>query len=266
MSYEADDRAFGRYIENLWMTAPTPPVPVDQEDAKHAISYDDVPDEAPSAPLLNDPVLDEVFKGHGGIYKIELRLGSNRKSNWITAKIDLWESGRYFAGDGDDHMFICGYPDCMAPIPSDCLEGEWVMCPVCQEKARNHNGLQAASSEAAGYKLDESSFDFIPATKHRMVKTEMGFNVPCVRDCILVAGQPDRIATILARMWNKFGGKADIYLKYHPDDIRHQPGLAAARPVWDKKDVLVIYSMEDILKDVLAGASVDERFKALLKA
>jgi hypothetical protein len=265
MVHDADDKAFDRYVQNLWLTAPEP-VAVSEEDAEHAVSFDDVPDEAPAELVRDDPVLNEIFEDVGALYKIEIRLGSKRKTTWVTAKIDLWHSGRYFAGEGDDHMFICSYPDCAAPIPSDCVEGDWVICPTCRDKERNHGGLQAASAEAAGYKLDKEATNLIPATKHRQVKTRMGFSVPCVRDCLLVAAQPDQLADILATYWQKFEGKADIYLKHHPEDIRHTPGKGTFRPVWDKKDALVIYAMEDIVKDTLAGANIIERFKALLTA
>lgn len=267
MSYDADDRAFDRYVQNLWATAPGPASGVvSKEDAEHAVKYDDVSDEPPKELVRDDADLNAVFGDKGALYKIEIRLGSKRKTTWVTAKIDLWHSGRYFAGEGDDHMFICGYPDCTAPIPSDCLEGDWVICPVCRDKDRNHGGLQAASAEAGGYKLDDTSLDLVPATKHRKIKTRMGFSVPCVRDCLLVAAQPSHLADILATLWQKFNCKADIYLKHHPEDIRHAPGQATSRPVWDDKDELVIYAMEDIIKDTLAGADVVERFKALLTA
>jgi hypothetical protein len=267
MSHDQDDKAFERYVENLWLTAPEPPVAVSEEDKKHAINYDDVPDEAPKELVRDDSDLNEVFDDDlEAIYKIEVRFGSKRTTTWATAKIDIWHSGRYYAGEGDDHMFICGYPDCQAPIPSDCLEGNWAICPVCRDKDRNHGGLQAASAEAAGYKIDEKTLDFVPATKHRTVKTPRGFSVPCIRDCLLVHCSPAKLAEVVADLWHKLGGKADIYSKYHPEDIRHAPGHAEFRPVWDERDELVIYSLEAIIADTLAGADLVERFKALFTA
>ena len=77
----------------------------------------------------------------------------------------------------------------------------------------------------------------------------------------------DAFAEEIVKWYNKLNQSADIYIKYHPTDIRVKAmtdafGLEAAR----QRRGLTIYPLANIIKDVSAGSSLKSRFKALLQA
>lgn len=256
-----------------------------------ALLYDDVEQEEPKD-LPEDPEMEKLYdrdKDERAKYKVEIFAGSNRSATWINAQITFWLSGRMLAGGGDDLMFICGYPDCGRPIPSDnvgqtvshellrgqkahyrmkLLDGHWAVCPTCQDKGRNNNGRQAASPEAAGLKLDEHSNELTAATSNMVIKDPLTkIKYPCIRDRLLISATPHRLAEMLARYWEVLGGDADLYLKFNPTHMRKNVEEGAfnhMRGDWDDGTRLAIYSLKNIVRDTSAGADLVSRFKAFL--
>jgi hypothetical protein len=248
------------------------------------INYDDAHLEEATGVQTKSLVDDERAK-----YKIEIRFGSQRSKSHMIARIDLWESGRSLAGGGDNHMFICGYDDCQAPIPPDNvgrtvvtrahsdlqtmyehhgLSDHWAICPVCLSKGRNNNGKQVASPEAAGYVLNEKMNRMDKKIQESHVVDPISkIKYPCIKDCMFIAATPRVIAESLARMWESMDGNADIYMKYNPNNIKAQYYTGyynEDRGDWDEKDVLAIYPLANILKDTQAGSSLVSRFESFI--
>lgn len=260
-----------------------------------AIKASDVPDTEPREELPPDSEMEKIFKDPKrdlAKYKIEIMFGSKRSftQDIHLARIDLWMSGRALAGGGDDHMFICGYPDCAKPIPSEsvgcpisgrilanmspnekwsAIQGHWAVCPHCASAGINNLGKQACSVEAVGYKLDKESTRMQLFTRNTTVTSPDGTIYPCIKDCILIQSGLQTISELLAKYWQWLDGNADFYMKYNPRSIqvqKHQGYFNQERPVWNQEDVLVIYPLANILKDTLAGSSLVNRIKAFLKA
>lgn len=261
---------------------------------EHAVKAANIPD-GPPQELPADAEMDQIYRDPRkdlATYKIEIRFGADRShfKDSHLARIDLWISGRMLAGGGDDHMFICGYPDCGKPIPSDnvghsvngemlaqmndqqrwaAIQGHWAVCSSCAEAGKNNLGKQACSIEAAGFKLNRDSNRLEPAMSSLAVKGPQGEVYPCLKDCIILQASSRVIAELLARYWRHLDGNADIYMKYHPLTMKKQQQLGAFevdRPVWDKADRLVVYPVANIIKDTVAGASLVNRFKAFINA
>lgn len=161
-----------------------------------ALSYDEVEDQPP-APVLDDPVLDQVFKTDAtgrGQYLIEIRFGKHRSRDYAVARIDLFENSRLtIATDrknnkdttqsftvGTTKMFMCGYDDCGHPIPESHvgayitreqvskvpremweqkMRSHWAICPTCQDKKQNNMGRQVSSAEFSGFKVKKNPHD-----------------------------------------------------------------------------------------------------------
>lgn len=269
----------------------------DAEGYEGALKAGDVED----LPLVEELPPDKEIEGiypeqdERAKYKIELRIGSKRTMDWMRVRLDLWLSGRMLAGGGDDHMYICGYPDCQSPIPSEnlgtaipneelrmlierdevadvaqMLSGHWAICPRCQSNDRNNRGKQVASPEAVGYKLDKKTGNMLVGTANLVLPDPLtGKKYPCVRDCLMLVGSPEKIAEVVARYWHLLDSNADLYSKYHPKDIRKEWLAGRTRSdqeTWDEEDQLVIYSVHNIIKDTSAGADLIQRITAFLRA
>jgi hypothetical protein len=87
-----------------------------------------------------------------------------------------------------------------------------------------------------------------------------------IGDSIFYRSSLSQAAENLARWWTKLEG-ADIYAKYSPTDPRTVMMRQAydARTAREKKG-LTIYPLANILKDTLAGSTLESRFKAFLTA
>lgn len=180
-------------------------------------------------------------------YKIEVHFGPKRTTAGPNVcAISFFESGRRLNGDGDEMMYICkqrdsglalnapGFKDkevkrgtggCGAFMPGSCLVGGVAKCPKCGAII---NAEQLTST-------------------------------------LLANLTTETLSTKLAGWFRKLDSNADIYLKYHPTDIRYQAmadsdGLDKARSLRG----LTIYPLNNIIRDTSSGASVEGRFKALL--
>jgi len=287
VSSTKSNKSSGSFVEDYYMAKATG----DEDLLEHALKYNDVPDEE-ERELPADEEMEKVFdrsNDERAEYKIEIRFGSQRTRSLMNAQIHFWLSGRMLAGGGDDLMFLCGYDDCQSPIPSDNvgqsishealgklkgkymmqgLEGHWSICPTCMKEGRNNNGKQATSIESMGYHLDRDANKVRLKTRHTVIVDPLtNARYPCIRDSILISATPQVIAEMLATYWYKLAGDADIYMKYHPMNIKAQYSIGVfntGRPTWDAADELAIYPVSNIIKDTSAGASLVGRFKAFI--
>jgi len=86
-------------------------------------------------------------------------------------------------------------------------------------------------------------------------------------DAIMYEADMTKASEILEMWWNKLKCNADIYVKYAPDDPRTllQADMYGYEKARARKG-LTIYPLDRIIKDTLAGASVQGRFRSLLTA
>lgn len=182
-------------------------------------------------------------------YKIEIHFNKNRTTAGPnTAAVTVFESGARLNGEGDELVYICTAKDrglalnmpgvldrpvvqgsggCGGVIPGENLRGGVAVCPHCSS---------TISSEA-------------------------------LTSTLLVHLTTKKLALLVTDLFRKLSSDADVYIKYHPTDIRSK---ALNNPhELDKSRMsrgLTIYPIYNIIKDTAGGASVEGRFEALFSA
>lgn len=188
-------------------------------------------------------------------YKIEILFGKDRSIsslNYSTGMLLMWESGKRFHGGGDEKMYWCGYDDCGKPITVDNFGYYHCVCPKCKRELF----------------LDPGARELHVKHLRDMNKPINGLDkLPVIVGERLFKLSPPKIADLLEKTWYQLGCNADIYLKYHPTDIRtsamgSEEDLANMRNSRAK----MIYPLKNILKDTAAGASLNKRLLAMVTA
>lgn len=193
-------------------------------------------------------------------FKIEIHFGRDRSISALkpsTGMMLIWESGKKYHGGGDEQMFWCGYKDCNKPITSDNFGPFSLVCPTCERECfLDVVTKKGVIADAKKQKTDPEKFAQLP-----VIYGEKIFKL-----------SPGKLAALIEKIWRDLACNADLYLKFHPEDIRydpiHQDGQAGkilgnAR---SKRGAPVIYPLKNILKDTAAGASVQKRFLACITA
>lgn len=172
-------------------------------------------------------------------YKIEILFGKGfAPSKPSHGGVSFWESGSKLHGGGDTILHICPgkdlrVNDCDSFIPDASHGYGFLICPKCH---RSWEGEQVSGQILARL-------------------TAQGW------------------AQLVLKYFLRLEMKADIYVKYHPDDIRSAAAIEQARQ--HMGDVLMgarrsrrprIYPLKNIIKDTSAGASFESRFLAFLRA
>lgn len=192
-------------------------------------------------------------------YKVEIQFGKNRSISALkpsTGVLLIWESGRRFHGGGDQQMYWCGYDDCAMPMSTDNFAQFSVVCPHCKrESFLDQNSKKFHLNEVRKTGGDVQSFRRMP-----IVYSEKFFKLT-----------PAKIAELIERVWRSLGCNADIYLKYHPSDIRYQALHMTSKSIDQMEKArhlrgLHIYTLARILRDTSAGAEVRRRFLAFITA
>lgn len=172
-------------------------------------------------------------------YKIEILFGKGfAPSKPSAGVVSFWESGSKFHGGGDTIMHICpgkhlGKNNCEAFIGDEHHGYGNLICPEC----------------------------------HSVWEGEQVIGQLLFR--LTAAGW----ASVVLRYYMKLKMRADIYVKYHSEDIRNAAAreqaqqrmgedLQAAR----RKRYPRIYPLRNIIKDTNAGADLERRFLAFLSA
>lgn len=172
-------------------------------------------------------------------YKIEILFGKGFAPNKPShGAVSFWESGSKLHGGGDTIMHICpgkhiGVNDCEALIPDASHGYGFLVCPRCHK----------------AWKGEDVSGQIM---------------------CRLTA---QGWAKLMIKYFMKLEMKADIYVKYHPDDIRsaalseQEKNLGGELLLKSRKSrVPRIYPLSRIMRDVGAGSSFESRFLAFLRA
>lgn len=176
-------------------------------------------------------------------YKIEVQFGKGR-STWkpFPGAISLYLSGTKLNGGGDEKLYVCPKPGCPGIVPpfrrfvrqaKDGSTTACVPCPTC--------GTMWPENDLVGEVL------------YRLT--------------------PQDWATAIMRFFTRLENNADIYVKYHPMDIRAQTMMEMARARGGdeinkarKNRGLHIYPLKNIIKDMGAGAQLYDRILAFIKA
>lgn len=185
-------------------------------------------------------VMDQMFEQAGlAKYKIEILLGKGYAPSKPSVGImSFWESGSKFHGGGDTILHMCcgkdkGINDCNAFIPDSGHGYGFLVCSRCHQ---SWNGEDVIGQLA--FRLTAQNW-----------------------------------ARAVLKYYQKLDMNADIVVKYHPDDIRNaamaeqlktQGGevLAGAR----SRRVPRVYPLKNIIKDTSAGADLEGRFYAFMRA
>jgi hypothetical protein len=167
-------------------------------------------------------------------YKIEIQFGKERSMmRPFAGALSLYLSGTKLNGGGDEKLYLCPKEGCKGIIYPKERLGAQVMCREC-EMMWPENSL-----------IGELFF--------RLTAQDW--------------------ASVLLNYFQRLEHRADIYLKYHPTDIRAQ---TEAEIAGKKKGELVnkarnsrglhIYPLRNIIRDTSNGADLYGRFKAFITA
>ncbi len=192
-------------------------------------------------------------------YKLEIHFGPDRSSlhhKLMAALVTIWESGKRLHGGGDEKMYWCGYDDCGKPFSTDYFGYMHAVCPKCQRELH----------------LDpQSRQDHLDYLAREGLQPNGMDKLPIVVGEKLMKQTPPNIAGFLTKAWHDLDGDADIYLKFHPKDMRFDKKnfghevidrISTART----KREPVIYTMSRILADTSAGKDLKSCILAMITA
>jgi hypothetical protein len=186
-------------------------------------------------------------------HKIEVNFGPKRTTNGPNIfSISVWESAGALNGEGDALSYFClerdrglldeadapevasgvvskGHGGCGGIIPDRNMKAGMGKCPSCN----NIINLANATTHILGK---------LPTTD---------------------------LAVKVAKLFRKLNNDCDIYVVYHPTDMRSVFTANATPEQTDTpraRRALTIYPLKNILTDTGNGASLESRFEALFKA
>lgn len=171
----------------------------------------------------------------------------------LSFTLTVWESGKRLHGGGDEGAFFCRRKP-SAP------------------KARMPFGAARPSGVFKKTPTKDGCGSVIPgdhSVHGRIVCPSCGLNwdTEHIADAIYYNVPVERAAEIIATWFRDLEFSADIYVKYRDQDIRVQM-MAKSYGVRKARELkgLTVYSLKRILQDTAGGATLEDRFKALLLA
>jgi hypothetical protein len=207
-----------------------------EAEARFSISTTDLSADEQHAVKEKMKAIDELFGGKQltAKFKVEVQFGKGR-SIWkpFPGVISVFLSGSRMHGGGDDKLYLCPRLDCGEIIYPHERVGSKLMCKTC--------GKMWKQDDVVGE--------------------------------LLYFLAPPKWATVIHRMFVKLDHHADIYVKYHPTDIRYQTQMEMARARGGEHinkaraaRGLHIYPLKNIIKDTSNGAQLYDRILAFIKA
>lgn len=180
-------------------------------------------------------------------YKIEVQFGKRRTTSGPNvAAITIFESGKRLNGEGDELVYLCAERDKGLALHS--IEGK--DRPI--ERGTQGCGKVIPSDNIRG------GVAICACEKRRMIASEN------LTSTLLVNLTTERLSSMVADLFRRLSENADVYVKYHPDDIRSIKD--APDDTLDKarsKRALTIYPLLNIIKETTNGASLESRLKVL---
>jgi hypothetical protein len=182
-------------------------------------------------------------------YKIEVHFGKGRTTSGPNVgAISVYESGNRLDGEGDELMYICSERD----------KGLALNAPGVKDRAVV-KGTDGCGSFIPGGLL-KTGFACCPECENVVVAENL-------TSVVLFNLTTELLAEKMVRWFNNLEFNADVYLKYHPTDIRYSAltdayGLDKGRMLRG----LTIYPLKNIIKDTSAGSPLKSRFIALLSS
>ena len=176
-------------------------------------------------------------------YKIEVQFGKAR-STWkpFHGALSLYLSGTKLNGGGDEKLYMC---------PGDGCSG--IIMPIERfvEETPTHKAIARVPCPKCQIMWPEN-----------VLVGELFFNLTA-----------KNWAQAVLNMFVRLDHNADVYLKYHREDIRYQAALEVAKNTGGEMLAkarttrgLHIYPLKNIIKDTGAGAQLYDRFLAFINA
>ena len=184
-------------------------------------------------------------------YKIEVHFGKNRTmSGPNICAVSAYESGKHLDGEGDEMMYICSERD----------RGLMVGGQVSKDKdAPVVKGTDGCGAFISGKQL-KGGFAMCQSC-NAVIRAD------ALTNSVFFSLSNKQLASKLTDWFRRLDSNCDIYVKYHPSDIRYiamekAHGLDKARMLRG----LSIYPLANIIKDTTAGASLESRITAFLSS
>jgi len=206
-----------------------------EKEKRFSINTDDLSGEELHAVKAKMAAFDNIFgQGLKAKFKVEVQFGKSR-STWkpFPGALSVFLSGTKFHGGGDGKLYLCPAPHCGGLIYPHERIGAKLLCRKCDK-----------------FWVDED------------VVGEMFYFLA-----------PPKWAAVIHRMFVQLDHNADLYLKYHPTDIRHQTSMEMARARGGdeigkarRNRGMHIYPLKNIVKDTSGGAQLYDRILAFIKA
>lgn len=193
----------------------------------------------------------DIRAGH----KIQINFGPGRSVlKDFKAIITLWESGKFFHGGGDGHMYSC--------IDHRVFNNEATTSPSALPLMRRL--AKERTSWGCGHPITGAD---IRGPVARCPGCKNLIQIQYLTGQLPFYGSVTELAELIAIIFHKLRDDADIYCKYDRTDIRYE--MQKARDGVEKAHQLrglFIYPLFHIIKDTEAGATIEGRFKALFSA
>lgn len=204
-----------------------------------AVSNPFLSEEEKLAVLEKQDTLDKLLTQEGlAKYKIEILFGKGfAPSKPSPGAVSFWESGSKFHGGGDTILHMCPgkgkqMNDCEAFIPDPSHGYGFLVCPGCHTTWKGED----------------------------------------VWGQILARLTAQGWAELVLKYFMKLEMKADIVIKYHPDDLRNAAMLEQEKQRLGQdlnrvrtRRIAKIYPLRNIIRDTSAGAELLNRFLAFIR-
>lgn len=193
----------------------------------------------------------DVRAGH----KIQINFGPGRSAmKDFKALISLWESGKFFHGGGDGHMYTCMDHRVFNNDATTAPSALPLMRTMMKERTEWGCGGPIVAADIRGpVAMCQTCKNLIPQL---YLTGQIPFN-----------GSVGELAELVTIIFHKLRDDADIYCKYDRTDIRYEMQVArdgAAKA--HAQRALFIYPLFRLLQDIRSGTSVESRFRAFFVA
>ena len=209
------------------------------------------------------------------LFKIEVHFGKGRSSiKPFAGAVLLYRSGTKLHGGGDELVYQCWEDSCLGVVMPEAIGKGW-QCADCGIAWANLATLRCPQCRAPippEYKPKDIGVCSDCKTLWPGVpnKSEQGHLVS--PKLFMLTAQ--NWATVIRNYFERTKHHADIYLKFHPTDIRSASATEIINPRGGElldgqvrsRRGLHIYPLKNIIKDVSNGSDLTKRFYSFITA